>query len=405
MGITLVGRDAELGSIEAFLERVEVGPAGLVFTGEPGIGKTVLWETALEQCRRNSRVLSCRCLEAEASLSFAGLSDLVGSAFEEVAPSLPVPRRHALEVALLLSEPGDEPVNPRAIGLALLDVVRTLASRRLLVIAVDDLQWLDSSTARVLQMALHRLTDERAGFLATVREAPDARVPFELERSFRNERLSRLSLRGLSLGALHRLLRERLGLGLTRPELVRLGEATAGNPLFALELGRELVHIGARLEPRKPLPVPASLGALLEQRLGRLPDETRAVLLAVAALDRPTVETVAAAHTEPRRVLDALALAAREGVIELDGSRIRFAHPLLASACYEQSPLGQRRETHKALAAVVKGDEERVRHLALAATGVDAALAADLDEVAVAAEARGASAAAELLELAAELTP
>src|SRR6266545_2069896 len=405
MSITLVGREGELRSIEAFLERVEVGPTGLVFSGEPGIGKTILWEAAVEQCRRNSRVLSCRCLETEASLSFGGLSDLVGSVFEEVAPALPMPRRHALEVALLLSEPGDQPLNPRAIGLGLLDVVRALADRAPLVIAVDDLQWLDSSTSRVLQIALRRLSEERAGFLATVREARDVRVPFELERSLPEDRLSRLSLRPLSLGALHRLLRERLGLELTRPELVRLGDATAGNPFFALELGRELVRIGARLEPRKPLPVPASLGALLEQRLERLPEETRAVLLAVAALDRPTVETVAAAHTEPRRVHDALAVAAREGVIGLDGSRIRFAHPLLASACYEHLPLWQRRETHKALAAVVKGDEERVRHLALAATGEDAALAADLDAVAIAAEARGASAAAELLELAAELTP
>src|SRR6266508_3282170 len=405
MSITLVGREGELRSIEAFLERVEVGPTGLVFSGEPGIGKTILWEAAVEQCRRNSRVLSCRCLETEASLSFGGLSDLVGSAFEEVAPSLPVPRRHALEVALLLSEPGDQPVNPRAIGLGLLDVVRALADRAPLVIAVDDLHWLDSSTSRVLLMALRRLSEERVGFLATVREARDVRIPFELERPFPEEWLSRLSLRPLSLGALHRLLRERLGLELTRPELVRLGEATAGNPFFALELGRERVRIGARLEPRKPLPVPASLGALLEQRLERLPEKTRAVLLAVAALDRPTVEKVAATHTEPRRVHHALALAAGEGVIELDGSRIRFAHPLLASACYEHLPLWRRRETHRALAAVVKGDEERVRHLALAATGEDAALAADLDAVAIAAEARGASAAAELLELAAELTP
>src|SRR6266540_2759659 len=378
MSITLVGREGELRSIEAFLERVEVGPTGLVFSGEPGIGKTILWEAAVEQCRRNSRVLSCRCLETEASLSFGGLSDLVGSVFEEVAPALPMPRRHALEVALLLSEPGDQPLNPRAIGLGLLDVVRALADRAPLVIAVDDLQWLDSSTSRVLQIALRRLSEERAGFLATVREARDVRVPFELERSLPEDRLSRLSLRPLSLGALHRLLRERLGLELTRPELVRLGDATAGNPFFALELGRELVRIGARLEPRKPLPVPASLGALLEQRLERLPEKTRAVLLAVAA---------------------------GEGVIELDGSRIRFAHPLLASACYEHLPLWRRRETHRALAAVVKGDEERVRHLALAATGEDAALAADLDAVAIAAEARGASAAAELLELAAELTP
>lgn len=405
MGITLVGRDEELRSIEAFLERVEMGPAGLVFAGEPGIGKTILWDAAVERCRRESLVLSCRCLGTEASLSFAGLSDLVGSVLEEVAPTLPVPRRHALEVALFLSEPGDQHVNARAIGLALLDVVRGLASRRPLVIAVDDLQWLDSSTSRVLQMALHRLSEERVGFLATVRKPSDTRIPLELERSFREGRLSQLSLRGLSLAALHRLLRERLRLQLTRPELVRVNHATAGNPFFALELGRELVRTGARPQPREPLPVPDSLSLLIGRRLDRLPAPTCAVLLAVAALARPTVDTVAATQPDEQDVFEALQVAVREGVIDLDDTRVRFTHPLLASACYQQAPLWRRREVHRVLAGVVGDDEERVRHRALAATGPDADLAADLEATAVTASTRGSSAAAELLDLAAELTP
>jgi DNA-binding CsgD family transcriptional regulator len=405
MGITLVGRDEELRSIEAFLGLVETGPEGLVLSGEPGIGKTILWEAAVERCRRESLVLSCRCLGTEASLSFGGLSDLVGSVLAQVAPTLSPPRRHALEVALLLSEPGDEHVNARAIGLALLDVVRELAGRRPLVIAVDDLQWLDSSTSRVLQMALHRLSEERVGFLATMREASDTRIPFELERSFREGRLSRLSLRGLSLAALHRLLRERLGLQLTRPELARVGDATAGNPFFALELGRELVRTHTRPRPRQPLPVPDSLTSLIRQRLDRLPVPTRAVLLASAALARPTVDTVAGTQPDQQGVYEALQVAVHEGVIELDDTRVRFTHPLLASTCYQQAPLWQRRDVHRVLAGVVGDYEERVRHSALAATGPDSDLAADLERAAVTASTRGSSAAAELLDLAAELTP
>jgi DNA-binding CsgD family transcriptional regulator len=405
MSITLVGRDEELRSIEAFLERVEMGPAGLVLSGEAGIGKTILWEAAVLRCRRNSLVLSCGCLETEASVSFGGLSDLLGDVFEEVAPSLPVPRRHALEVALLLSEPDETGMDVRAIGLAVLDVVRALARRRPLVIAVDDVQWLDSSTSRVLQMALHRLSDEHAGFLATVRERPDARTPFELERSFQEERLSRLSLRGLSLGALHRLLQDRLALELTRPELVRLKNATAGNPFFALELGRELVRTGARPQPRQPLPVPASLATLLSRRLERLPPQSRTALLAVAALASPTVDIVAATLSQPHGVIDALDAAANAGVIEVQGSRIRFTHPLLASTCYTRAPLWQRQEVHRALAAVVQEDEERVRHRALAATGPDAELAADLEASAITTSTRGSIAAAELFDLAADLTP
>ena len=101
------------------------------FPGEPGIGKTILWEAGVEDGeRRLSRVLAHRSVEAEASLSFTGLSDLLAPVFQEVAPSLAPLRRRALEVALLLAEPGNAAHDPRAIGLALLDVLRMLAERR-----------------------------------------------------------------------------------------------------------------------------------------------------------------------------------------------------------------------------------------------------------------------------------
>ena len=161
-------------------------------------------------------------------------------------PSLAPLRRRALEVALLLAEPGKEAPDPRAIGLALLDVLQMLAERQPVVLALDDLQWLDPSSAGVLQIALRRLRDERVGLLATVRTAPDTTVPVELDRAFTADRLARLPIGPLSMGALHHLLRERVGLDLTRPELVRVQEASAGNPFFALELGRELVRTGSR---------------------------------------------------------------------------------------------------------------------------------------------------------------
>ena len=105
-------------------------------------------------------------------------------------------------------------------------------------------------------------------------------------------------------------------------------------------------------------------------------------------------------------MLAALDVAVREGVVELDDSLVRFAHPMLASICYEQAPLWRRRSVHRALAGVVTDAEERARHLARAADGPDAAVAAELDGAAEQAASRGATAAAaELFELAAELTP
>ena len=119
--------------------------------------------------------------------------------------------------------------------------------------------------------------------------------------------------------------------------------------------------------------MPESLRELLGGRLARLPARDRSTsLLQVAALARPTVELVAAAHGDRERVLEALEAAVHEGVIELDDSRVRFAHPLLASICYEQAPLWKRRAVHRALAEAVADVEERARHLALAADGPDA---------------------------------
>jgi DNA-binding CsgD family transcriptional regulator len=407
MSAAVLGREEELGLIQAFLDDARRGPATLVLCGEPGIGKTILWEAGVERARGLfPRVLSYRGVEAEARLSFAALADLLDDVFEEALPSLAAPRRRALEVALLLEEPGEQPPDPRAIGLAFLDVVRALAASGPLLVAVDDLQWLDSSSARAIWAGLRRLRDERVGLLATARLGPDAPLPFALEHSLHERILKRLPLQPLSRGALYQLLKERLGLGLTRPELVRLHDITAGNPFFALEMGRELARARARLAPGRPLPVPGNLRKLLGGRLARLRAETREVLLTAAALAGPTVEQLAAAHGLGEHTVEALEEAARAGVLELEDSRVRFSHPLLASVCYEEAPLWRRRAAHRRVAAAVAEVEERARHLALAANGPDKRVAYVLVEAANHAAARGATAAAaEFFELAGELTP
>ena len=392
MPVEVIGRDEELATIQAFLADVEQGPAALVLSGEPGIGKTILLDVGVEETlQRFACVLSHRSVEAEATLAFGGLSELLSPVLEELLPSLAPPRRRALEVALWLTEPGEQPPEPAAIGVAFFDVLRLLAERGPVLVALDDLQWLDSSSALVVPLALRRLRDERVGLLATMRAAAETAAPFELARSFSEDRLRQISIGPLSVGALHNLLRGRLGLELTRPELARVQEATAGNPFFALELGRELVRTGTRPAPGQALRVPDSLRELLGGRLARLPGETLDVLLQVAALARPTVEVVATAHGDRERVLRGLEAAVQEGVVELDESRVRFAHPLLASICYEQAPVWKRRAVHRALAGAVTDLEERARHLALAAEGTDSSVASELEAAADQAAARGAT--------------
>jgi len=130
----------------------------------------MLWQAGVAEARgRVECVLTCRGIEGEASLSFAGLSDLLGGVLEEVLPQLVAPRRRALEVALLLVEPGTEASDAHAVGLAVLDVLRALADRGPVLLALDDAQWLDPASAGVLQIALRRLRDEPIGLLITFR--------------------------------------------------------------------------------------------------------------------------------------------------------------------------------------------------------------------------------------------
>lgn len=374
--------------------------------GEAGIGKTVLWRSALAEAEaRGRRVLACAPAAAEARLAFAALGDLLDPAVDDALGDLPEPQRQALEIALLRREGdfGATAVGARMIGVATLGALRALAERGPLVVAIDDMQWMDLSSAAALRFALRRLREEPITVVATRRLDPLPAPAPELERILGDDRVTRIRLSPLSPGAVHELLRSRVGLGVSRATLVRLHETTAGNPFFALELGRELVVQGVEPAIGEPLPVPGSVRDLIHARLERLSPATREVLLAAAALARPTRSALA--QFSPRAE-DGLAEAASAGVVELSGERVRFAHPLLASVHYEQTPLAARRRTHRRLGQIVEPLEERARHRALATTGVDEQVAYELDRVAREAAGRGALLeAAQLCDLAARLTP
>jgi hypothetical protein len=144
---------------------------------------------------------------------------------------------------------------------------------------------------------------------------------------------------------------------------------------------------------------------LVTDRLSQLSDPVREVLLVTSAATQPTVSLVAQAiggQAAEDHVEDAF----EAGVIEESGGRIRPAHPLQATVQYSQSPVRIRRDVHSRLAAAVADPEERARHLALAAEGPDEGVARELQDAARRAATRGApDAAAQLSELARELTP
>ena len=282
-----------------------------------------------------------------------------------------------------------------------MDVLGALCQTGPVLVALDDVQWLDASSAAVLQVAMRRLRDQPVGVLMTLRDEPQSRMPFELERSFSGQRITRLSLDALGRGALKRLFRERLEVELRPADLALIHDTSGGNPFFALELA----SYGARVDRGSRLRVPDSLSVLLGERLARLPGEIGDVVFTAAVAGRPRVELIVAVLGSADAVRDALDVAVREGVLVLEGERVRFVHPLLASICYQQAAAEKRRAAHRLLAGTVVDVEERARHLALAVEGPDVVAAAELDAAADHAAARGATAAgADLSELAAALT-
>ena len=398
----LIGREDELAAIDAWLGAVAEGPAAFVVAGEPGIGKTVVWQAGvLKAAEAGMSVLAHRSSEAEAGLAFAGLSDLIEPIIDDVAEDLAPPRRAALEIALLRAESGDEPPDPWAIGLAVRDALVLSAQRGPLALALDDIQWLDRSSAQVLATALRRLRHEPILVLATLRSAPGLVPALDLHQTFSDERLQITTLAPLDVSELHRLLSARLDLELPRPELVEIRRASGGNPYFALELAREHRRTGGRRAADKPMRVPSSLQELLGVRLSRLPQEVLRVLLAAAALPQPTAEMVCAGCADLEGGLAGLEAAAGAGIVEIDGSAVRFVHPLLASLCYERALPWERRDVHTRLAAASSDTEQRARHLALGTAGPDEHVADALDEAARHAAQRGATAAAaDLADLA-----
>jgi DNA-binding CsgD family transcriptional regulator len=394
----IVGREEELGSLYAFIGDAGGPLAALVLEGEAGIGKSTLWLAGLEHARtRGLRVLSSRPAEAERSLAHVGLGDLFADVLDDVLPALTTPKRRALEVALLREEASADPVDDRALAVTVHSVLQILSEREPILIAVDDVQWLDPSSSSALAFALRRL-DENQVLVLLTRRLVDGAQPSLLEQALGGECLQRLPVGPLSVGALHRFLRDRLDRPFARQTLLRVHERSGGNPFVALELGR---IVDVDIKPLQPLGVPESLEALVRVRISGLPASTREALALASALGTASESLlkragVAAEALEP-------AIVAR--VIERENGAIRFTHPLLSSVLY--SDLGaERRSVHGRLAGIVEDPLLRARHLALSSDTPNADVAAVLDDATKLAANRAASAvAAELAEQALRLTP
>jgi hypothetical protein len=312
---------------------------------------------------------------------------------------LPGPQRDALGTAFGLSA-GVSP-DRFLVGLAVLSLLADVAEERSLVCVVDDAQWLDQASAQTLALVARRLLAEPVALVFAVRAgAPKQGL----------EGLPELPVCGLSDADARAVLEAALRGPLDEAVRDRIVAESRGNPLALLELPRGLTP--AELAGGFGLPGVKPLASLIEQgfvrRLEPLPAQTRRLLLTAAAEAAGDVTLLWRAADRLGIGPDAAAAARTAGLIEV-GARVRFRHPLVRSAAYRSVSDRDRRDVHAALAEVtdpVLDPDRRAWHHAHAAAGRDEAVAAELEQSASRAKARGGLAsAAAFLDRAAALTP
>ena len=400
-GSAIVGREAELEAIGQWLESSR--PALLEIEGEAGIGKTTLWEEATRAAReKGALVLACRPVEIETAVSYGALATLLEPALALVDEEVPPPRLRALESALRLRDVSSSSLDETAVALGALSVLRSVAHRQPVVLAVEDVQWLDAASRVALTYALRNLRPGDDVAVLLTRRLATGEGSLDFAGSALSVATETLRPGPLSLGALHRLTHTRLGAALSRPKLVRVHSASRGNPLHALELARVVAAAGPQ---EAALAVPASLADALRTRIDALSAPTRELLLVVAASGDPRPQLLARLLNSDSADSE-LDEAIRHGVLVLVEGRVRFSHPLLASTVYADANALERSRVHTRLAQLAETPEEGARHLALAGTGPDETVAAALEHGADSACRRGArGTGAALYEQAAKLTP
>lgn len=406
--LELVGRATELAVVERFLDRAARQFTVLRIAGEPGIGKTALVDATVERAAAAGvQVLRAHPAAPETTLAFAGLTDLLRPLVAEELSWMPEPQRVAMEVALLIRSHRGARVLPRAVNAGVLALLDRAAADRPLLIAVDDVQLLDSASAAALGFAVRRLGHRRFGLVLAQRREPGVPTAWlpGMDRLPAEDTVE-LEPTALSLSATFHLVRARLGLAPPRPLLRRIHRASGGNPLFALEIARAVMASHGdgtdAFLSGVPLSVPEFLRSLMARRLGHRSAPERLAMLVVALAGEPTDDVI--------RSVDAGAADAVDGLIEADildrhAGRVRFTHPLLADVSVSLADARQRRAVHAQLATCVEGMEARARHRAMAAVGTDPAAAEQLVAAAATVARTSPEGACELLELALVATP
>jgi DNA-binding CsgD family transcriptional regulator len=372
----LIGREAELALVRSFLRRsAEVGDC-LLLCGDPGMGKSVILDSAVGAAGE-ALVLSASGCQYETDMAFSGLNQLLlplRGHISQLAPALRVP------LAVAVGFDDGPPPNQVAVFEAALALLRTASNRVPTLVVVDDLQWLDAASAATIDFLADHVAGTRIGILAAYRPGANFAADHRMSAVYELPPLSEMA--SVTLVSTH--------YPTLQPALCRrVLEEAQGNPLALLELAR--VVSNDQLARRSALPLTRRLNMLYASSINSLPDAARPLLLLAALDDSGELQTLQAA-APGRDVPGALTPAADAHLVTLStaAGRFNFRHPLVRSAVIETSTGTERRAAHAALAAVLTDDSDRkVWHLAGAASQPDETVADQLEQAAGRSRRRG----------------
>ncbi len=391
----LLGREREVETLTRLVEGAQRGQSGvLVVRGEPGIGKTALVEHVVESVS-GCRVLRAVGVESEMELPFAGLHQLCSPVLDRV-DELPGPQGEALGTTFGLR--GGDPPDRFLVGLGTLNLLAGLGAERPLICFVDDAQWLDLASAQTMAFVARRLLADPVALLFVARERPALFAG-----------LAEVALEAITDDDSRALLESVIPFVLDADVRERIIAEAGGNPLALLELPRSLppARLAGGFTISAATPASSRIEAAFRHRISALSIETRRLMLVAASepVGDPVIVLRAARSLGIAR--HAARAAEADGLVEF-GTRVRFRHPLVRSCAYHAASLDERSRTHRALADATDAEvdpDRRAWHLGQATTAPDDTVAAELEQSASRAQARGGFAAAgAFLERAAALS-
>ena len=375
-----VGRSRALHDLHQVLAQVHAGqPRVALLEGPAGIGKTALVRHLLAHARVGAVVWSSG-EEDEADLAFGVFDQMTAEARRILAQRGPG-EGDLGEGDRGAGAPAARPrlTDPLPAGSQLIDLLGELQRAGTVVVVVDDLHWADRPSLQALTFAVRRLRVDRVLTLVTVRDLAEAELPGGLVRLLTDEGTLRVSLEGLDEGELRELIAAPGRAGLSWQACARLRAHTGGNPLHARTL---LAQVPTEVleDPDATLPVPRSFALLIVARLADMPAAGRELARAASVLGTHTTLARAAALAGIAQPLGALEQAVTAGLLveQPTGRALRFTHPLVQAAVYEQAGPVRRAELHTRAAELTDDEASRLHHLARAASGPDERLAGRL---------------------------